>query len=192
MLRDFTREDIDFAIRLGVDEWGDYSGLSKAAIWMIGDSAVKSFFDRTTYAKIYEEDGEAVGLVLGAVKGDKVLFPDIEREDLKDLSKEISNELLLEDETDRALLEECSDKGYDCELVYFIASKRMRGRGIGTKLIDSYIDYLRSRGMKRMFLYTDDFSRYRFYERMGFVRDACKTIFIDGGDHEYYIYSKEL
>lgn len=192
MIKDFTLDDLDLAVRLGIEEWGKYNDLSQEEIFAIADSAVRYFFERTTYAKVYEVDGEAVGLILGAVDGDEVLFPNVERTPFSELPEEAVSELALEAKTDDELLEECKDKGYDSEVVYFIASGKMRGKGIGTKLIDSYLEYLKSKGKKRVFLYTDDFSKYQYYEKKGFVRDAAKTIFIDNGYHEYYIYSKML
>lgn len=73
------------------------------------------------------------------------------------------------DEADDALKEK-SGGGFGGELVLLILSEKARGHGLGKRLFSGACDYLRSKGAKSMFFYTDTDCNFGFYDAMGAVR----------------------
>lgn len=55
-----------------------------------------------------------------------------------------------------------------CELVLFIVDEDYRGKAIGSKLESDFCDHLQNSGKKAVYLYTDTYSNYGFYERRGY------------------------
>lgn len=191
IIRDFAEHDVGTAVELFVQEWGKYSGATESIVRPLLEELVDEYLSKTTYAKVCEIDGDVEGILLGRIDGEKQLFR-IERRSCKSFSQEGLAMMDLERETNRTMKERCKGLVYDCELVYFITSKKSRGHGIGSLLLDGFIEYAKAKGCKRMSLFTDDFCSFGYYERKGFARDATENIFIDNGYHDYFLYSKQL
>jgi ribosomal protein S18 acetylase RimI-like enzyme len=68
--------------------------------------------------------------------------------------------------TDKKVRELC--KNMNGEVVLFVVDPDYQGRGIGTALMDRFLDYARARGAKTVSLATDIDSNWRFYEIYGF------------------------
>lgn len=84
------------------------------------------------------------------------------------------------------------------ELILFIVDEKYRGHGIGSNLEKMYTDALKEKGIKNVFLFTDTYSNYEYYEHRGYKRKGAlpvdfklKNSEIDPVS-EYYIYIKEL
>ena len=60
----------------------------------------------------------------------------------------------------------------DAVVELFAVDPHYRRRGVGTRLMDDFIEFARSRGVKRIMVYTDERSTYRFYEAAGFSLQA--------------------
>jgi ribosomal protein S18 acetylase RimI-like enzyme len=59
----------------------------------------------------------------------------------------------------------------DASIEMFIVDSRYRGKGIGTQLLDMFLETARASGAKLVSLYTDDrMSNWQFYETHGFKR----------------------
>ena len=59
----------------------------------------------------------------------------------------------------------------DAEVLYFVVDPAYRGKGIGKRLMDRFVEHAKSRGAKRISVYTvDPGSDLGFYERYGFKR----------------------
>lgn len=59
----------------------------------------------------------------------------------------------------------------DAAIEMFIVASEHRGKGVGTALLQRYLDAARGAGTKLVTVYTDDrMSDWRFYERNGFTR----------------------
>lgn len=54
------------------------------------------------------------------------------------------------------------------EINLFIVSPELRGKGLGTELMDRYMEFCKRNKLKSIFLWTDEDCNYRFYSRYGF------------------------
>lgn len=66
------------------------------------------------------------------------------------------------------------NKSYQAELALFAIDSSCRGKGIGKKLFDYAIDYLKKRKLTEFYLFTDTSCNYEFYEHQGMVRRGEK------------------
>lgn len=84
------------------------------------------------------------------------------------------------------------------ELILFIVDQTYRGYGIGSTLEKMYTKHLKEKGIKNVFLFTDTFSNYEYYEHRGYERKGELPVDFKVKDStidpvsEYYIYTKEL
>ncbi|EPL8092492.1 GNAT family N-acetyltransferase [Morganella morganii] len=91
------------------------------------------------------------------------------------------------------LLASC-DGNFDASLNLFMIDARFRGQGIGNRLWQLAMGYLREKQSARYFLWTDSDSDFGFYEHKGLQRIAAQAY--DWGGHDvtetYYVYAGEL
>ncbi|MBY7699036.1 GNAT family N-acetyltransferase [Vibrio harveyi] len=58
---------------------------------------------------------------------------------------------------------------FDGEINLFIVSVKLRGRGIGSLLLERYVKFCRTNELKKIFLWTDLTCNYKFYLNQGFT-----------------------
>lgn len=101
------------------------------------------------------------------------------------------------EEVNRRLLKK-HEKYLFNELALFIIDEDYQGQGIGTKLERDFSDYLKANNEKYLYLFSDTYSNYEFYERRNYVRGGELVVDFDiEGEKEfplpiYFIYYKEL
>lgn len=84
------------------------------------------------------------------------------------------------------------------ELSLFIVDENYQGQGIGTKLELDFSSYLKSKGERYLYLFTDTYSNYEFYENRNYIKGGeLQVDFKIKGEEEnplpyYFIYYKEL
>lgn len=61
-------------------------------------------------------------------------------------------------------------KQYPAELALFAIDTSCRGKGIGKKLFNSALEYLKEQRLNEFYLFTDTSCNYGFYEHQGMVR----------------------
>lgn len=89
-------------------------------------------------------------------------------------------------------------KEYGGELVLFVVSEDYRGKGIGSHLQEGFKNYLRSRRVRSMCVYTDTYCNYKFYEDHGFrlvdweYIDWWRRKKLKNGRHKVFLYAKDL
>lgn len=92
---------------------------------------------------------------------------------------------------DEELLAACG-KDYQGELAFFALRENCRGKGLGRRLFQSAVDYMRSKGIHEFYLFTDTSCNYPFYEHLGLQRRCEKrqTIDMNGqkGDMTFFVY----
>lgn len=102
----------------------------------------------------------------------------------------------IENRIDKKLRKEYDKE--DNELCLFIVDESYRKLGIGSRLEELFCDHLRKLNKHELYLYTDTYSNYHYYEKRGYTR--YKTInseFDIDSDNEgekakYFIYIKDL
>lgn len=94
-------------------------------------------------------------------------------------------------EIDRQLLEK-RKKEYQGELSFFVVSASARGKGIGKKLFDTALDYMKSQNISKFYLFTDTSCNYGFYEHQGMVRrwEKSRTFMVkeQEADMTFFLY----
>lgn len=140
----------------------------------------------STYARVAEQDGRVIGIIMGRVEGQSRLpgrlgnrlraaggmlwllltgFP--ERRTLRYYSQfERIYERL------RASVREAPGD----ELTLFAVDASARGLGVGGALFRDYMAHLRAHGRTDFYLYTDSLCTYQFYERQAMVRAAAEDM----------------
>lgn len=61
-------------------------------------------------------------------------------------------------------------KKYKGELAFFVVDKKNRGQGIGRKLFQSAVNYMKSQNISEFYLFTDTSCNYPFYEHLGLTK----------------------
>ncbi len=77
-------------------------------------------------------------------------------------------------ELDQELLKRCG-KTYQGEIVFFAVNAAYRGFGIGGKLFDAALAYLKQAAVTDFYLFTDTSCDFRFYEYKGMHRQQTIT-----------------
>lgn len=98
-------------------------------------------------------------------------------------------------EIDKMLLNG-SPNNYSGEVAFFAMHPDYRGRGIGKKLFQSLLDYMRSEGIHDFYLFTDTSCTYQFYEYQGMIRRMEKEASYEIAGHSvqmtFFLYDYHL
>lgn len=108
------------------------------------------------------------------------------------------NKILSKTENVNKRLHKKHEKYLFNELALFIIDEEYQGQGIGTKLEKDFSNYLKEKGEEYLYLFSDTYSNYLFYENRNYVRGGELVVDFDiDGEKEfplpiYFIYYKEL
>ncbi|MBW3069995.1 GNAT family N-acetyltransferase [Actinomyces sp. 594] len=82
------------------------------------------------------------------------------------------------------------------EITLLAVHPAWRGRGVGTRLYDDFMEHLHAHGRKDFFLYADSLCSYEFCEQQGLSRAATRELRLDVPDLpekvEVYLYTGEV
>lgn len=134
-----------------------------------------------TFSKVAVLDGNVVGIILvNHIKKHKCSFSDrlLQIQSILSLysSKEgraVSKIFGSVNGIDKQLLNEIN-KIYPAELSLFALSSSCRGKGIGKKLFQAALEYMKQEHLKEFYLFTDTSCNYGFYEHQGMKRRSEK------------------
>jgi ribosomal protein S18 acetylase RimI-like enzyme len=59
---------------------------------------------------------------------------------------------------------------FDSEVELFVVDAEHQGRGLGRSLLDHFVEHLRRKGKRTVYLYTNMFCNWTFYEKYGFIK----------------------
>lgn len=152
-----------------------------------------------TFSRVAQVDGETVGVILGK-NIDKHHCPLSYRfHQLWAIYKLISTKegrLIFNffkdiNDIDEQLRKQCPNN-YKGELSLFAISSSYRGCGIGKKLFNTFIDYMKDEHINDFYLYTDTSCNFGFYEHQGMIKRQSyqKNIQMQGQEAtlEFYLY----
>lgn len=84
--------------------------------------------------------------------------------------------------------------GCEGELILFAVREDLRGKGIGSRLIADFEDYMRGNGCGRYYLCADDYCNTGYYEKHGFMRVASTGVDYKDGRKgmRFHLYVRDL
>lgn len=109
--------------------------------------------------------------------------------------REISKIFSKVSDIDKQLLNS-SNKKYDGEVSFFAVDEDYRGLGIGKKLFNELITYMKKQNISNCYLYTDTSCNYNFYEHMGMKKVVTKSFKFDienySNQMSFFLFDAEL
>ena len=160
---------------------------------------LSSCLTNQTFTRVAEINGEPVGIIMGKdIRNHKCplslrikWIQSIVSLYISGEGREISKIFACVQGIDRELLSACG-KNYKGELAFFAIRRKCRGQGLGRKLFQTVVEYMKSRGITEFYLFTDTSCNYPFYEHLGLTRRCQKKQMIDvkgeKGDMTFFIY----
>lgn len=164
---------------------------------------LSSCLTNQTFTKVAEINGEPVGIIMGKDIENHKCRLSLRMKWLKSIvslyiskeGREISKIFAAVQGIDKALLSACKET-YKGELAFFAISEKCRGKGLGKKLFQTVVDYMKSQDISNFYLFTDTSCNYPFYEHMGLTRRCEKKQIIDikgeKGDMTFFIYDYQI
>ncbi len=150
-----------------------------------------------SFIEVAEHDGQPVGIVIGRTAKVPMhpgfstrlaaykLHSHLDSE-LREFARKWTPYFEAYDELDEET--GAASGAFDAEIVLFIVSDSMRGKGVGKRLFNDALDFFRESGAESFFLHTDTDCNFEFYERFGMERLAERRINIPG-EEELGVYS---
>lgn len=174
MFRPYRPEDIETCTRLAWDAWdADPDEPDEGVDPMVMEGYVRSFLARSNKNEVAYDSHGVVGLLFGRIgrTGTSSLVGElsmIPRFLFQRYGRPISPMVLV-----HFFLTEfkvmVNDPNGDAEVNLFIVDSEHRGKGLGTALMDRFIDSAKAAGCRLLTLYTDDqLSNWKYYEKKGF------------------------
>lgn len=164
-----------------------------------------SYLARQNYAEIAEREGAVLGVLLGHCASlpfppEHKGFEKEARRFLREFSKSGEGRKFYKAQTrtakyERRLLAPYEGK-FDAELVLFATAPNARGLGVGKGLLSRFNAFLEEREARRVFLLTDSFCNFGFYDHLGYERlgetEGLLGIEEDGKPLHFYLYGYEV
>lgn len=95
------------------------------------------------------------------------------------------------DEADESLMRAAPPA--ESELLLFVVRRESRGKGIGRQMLAEFRKWLQERGVKRMHLFTDNWSDVDYYRSRGYEQLDVRYIeFFPGDDSEFYLFAIDV
>ncbi len=201
-----TKSDYPEIKNLIKEAWFNEYPFARKYIKQYEDGYLYMYLYESDYQVVAKDNGKVVGFIFGKYKnppfkvrlkyalkllglGIKMLFSYPGRRGIKMtlITNKINNKLL-----------KPHKKDLQAELVLFIVDENYRKHGIGSTLQEDFCEYLKKHNVKNVYLYTDTYSNFEYYEHRGYVRKRALPVdFKIKGEEmdplpEYFIYVKEL
>ena len=191
--------DLEAVAELARQAWfhSDYRGVQDTVSLFF----VTQHLRRATLARVARLDGHIVGVMFANVQGEAVLYGDKVHAQMGCLEGELEESeagrhflgvfrAYVRDHSD---LEAGARQVCDAECQMYIVLPAMQGAGIGGLLWDDMIEYFRSCGAQRYFLYTDTDCNWRIYESKGLEKAAeDRREKCDGSNYAQFIFTGDV
>ena len=203
ILREFKKSDRPALENVVREAWKYDRFCSPKTAAKMAKVYLNSCLTNQTFTRVAEVDGVPVGIIIGKdIRNHKcplslrlawlhsVLGLMIAKE-----GREISRIFEYVQGIDKELLSSC-DKDYKGELAFFAISEKCRGKGLGRKLFQTVVEYMKTKNISEFYLFTDTSCNYLFYEHLGLTRCCEKKQAIDvkgeKGDMTFFIYEYQI
>lgn len=201
-----TKDDYGTIKKLITEAWFSDYPFDEKYIRLYANGYLNMYLAKADYKIVAKDGDKVVGFLFGNVKqapfwqrvkskltlfcyGVSMLFSYPGRRGIKIT--------LITDKVNKKLLKPFK-KEIKNELILFIVDQNYQGCGIGSTLEKMFCNELKANGIKKLYLFTDTYSNYEYYEHRGYDRKGAlpvdfglKNSEIDPLS-EYYIYVKEL
>lgn len=199
--REYTENDLPFLTDIVIKVWGFDDILSEKNAKLIAQLNLYSFLNTATFAKVALKDKIHVGFLIGKITNSKQ--NNIYKNKIKEIKSKMSKNIegivsLLVYKKIKSInnnLYKQANKNYDAELSFFAVSKDYQGLGIGKALFEEFNNYLKENNINNLYLYTDTYCNYKFYEHFGMYKIKEKHFsipFTKKFDIDFYLYDKDL
>jgi GNAT superfamily N-acetyltransferase len=179
-----VEKDIPACARLAREAWPAGPGVASKEIELAGMEGYMQYsLDSSNWTDIACTDEGMVGFLFGRIEG-LPGPPAPDRGVLGELPSLLAS-ILDHDRRDARMLAflwslaltefklRVNTPASDASVEMFIVGSEWRGKGVGTLLLDRFLDAAKGAGCRRVTLYTDELmSNWRFYENRGFRKVA--------------------
>ena len=160
---------------------------------------LNSCLTNQTFTRVAEIDGEPVGIIMGKEIQNHTCPVSLRIQWIQSVvslyisqeGREISKIFACVQGVNRELLSSCN-QAYKGEVTFFAIHEKCRGKGLGRKLFQTVVDYMKSRGISAFYLFTDTSCNYPFYEHLGLTRRCDKKQVVDvkgeQGEMTFFLY----
>lgn len=185
--RDLVKEDYGIIKELIGEAFGFNEFIkNKKFLDLVLDSYMKDCLLDSSFSKVAEKDNKLIGFILGKAENDENIL----EEPNKTSNDENENlDLIMNNEENQMIMQELlkikdtyneiikgKENNFQGAIQLFIVSKESRGLGVGKTLINHLFNYMKSRDVKSLYLYTDTRCNYGFYDSQNFKRINEKEI----------------
>ena len=203
MMREYQEADRQFLEDIIRETWNYDRFCSSRTAKKMANVYLNSCLANQTFTRVALVENTPVGIIMGNHIQEHKCPLNLRIKQLKSiislyLSKEgrkVSKMFGGIEEIDKELLSACGKK-YQGELAFFAVSEAYRGRGLGRKLFQAAVDYMRSQHIPSFFLFTDTSCNYPFYEHLGMKRcgEIKKVIHTELENREmtFFIYEYQI
>lgn len=175
---ELSESDLEKINQMIISIWDYNSWIPKQNVIPMAEFFLSEVIINSSRIFVVRDNGEIIGVIAAAITNNIRQKASAKINKYKSLQKIILNkkqdvfvsyiETLILNE--KLLLE--SKKNFTASLNLFILDERYQGMGIGSKLYSIFTDYLLDKKIQEFFLFTDNSSNFRFYERKGLIRLA--------------------
>lgn len=176
-LREYQKQDFKVLETIIRETWHYEEFASSKTATKLAKVFLSSCLTNYTFSRVAIVDGNVVGIILvNNIAKHKCKFSHRLLQIKSILSLYISKEGRNVSKIfgnvngiDKQLLKE-NNKIYPAELALFAVSSSCRGKGIGKRLFQSALNYMKQEKLKEFYLFTDTSCNYGFYEHQGMKR----------------------
>lgn len=192
--RSFEMSDLPKARELIADAWygNSFSMMSPERAENVFRFYIGRHLSRCSFAEVCEIDGEFAGFIIGTAENEEPLFSKEEFPTKEVVPWWMKFSMLKIIKANGRMRAKCQDRGFDSELQLYITDKKFRGSGVGSALMERFMDYLKETGHKKMFLYTDDYCSVDYYLKRGFKEETSVMLVMVFKKHKFMVLSIEL
>lgn len=203
ILREFQKSDRPALENVVREAWKYDKFCSPKTAAKMAKVYLNSCLTNQTFTRVAEVDGIPVGIIMGKdIRNHKCPFS-LRFSWLRSVigllitkeGREISKIFDCVQGIDKELISRCK-KDYQGELAFFAISEKCRGKGLGRKLFQTVVDYMRTQNIPEFYLFTDTSCNYPFYEHLGMKRCGEKKQTIhthsEDGDMTFFIYEYQI